>query len=1214
MSQGWHLFFHQPTPVFKARVNMASATYPATSLVYDGVTLGAFGDVRVNQTLILGSTDGADDLGKVRVQNLPDADSIPIGRVSRGNGEDGTLDIQDNAYITVLDEFLPWAKIPRFVLEGVGSVYKDSDVEVGDYNEDIPPISNSGPFFADYIDPITGLITVQFPLNGVNQSVAVAEGATISSYDWDVVDGTITVGSVSTSVITATFPAGQRWVALTVTDSNGTPHTSYCFVLAVDPDDDVTYPYWNNARFQMTQQGQTLELELSAPLDRTEYPDGSLVLAWKNGAVTPGSRSHMKFVGWQMEDNWSVRSSRRGFSRSSQVRCYDMAHILDFVPGFPQAVERPDVDDEINWQYMPDLDMHKMLFYLSFWHTTVHEIADVLLPENAEDYDFMRLDSLGSSIYDQLNGMARKMVPRRLLTCNPFGQLTYLTDWMEIDSGDRPASAWGIAEEDIVEISSSYNRHPQVHVLNTGAFLTTTEWLEIGGIKDLPTVFSKAPGDAFSQGTNEVTEGEGLALTQDALNVATGHRYARMNARFALFSITLASTYDWWEIAPALLLRVQLSLSAAYAAQRGLPFETAEGQVKELTISLSNQGKGVKQDTSLRWEMETEGYAGQTHEPETPTEPDDVVVPEPIDTQPVPFGSSVVAGVGQDGFIYRTSDFDASTPTWDRVDSTIADTIYSWVVDPFSPGYINQNGTGEINGWIVNDTAIYRVVDLFGTPSANAVFTFDEATSGASYHWRSIQASFGAFFSEGNNPWLVCTSYYGELSGHEGTWETHSTDGGQTWSVEQQLSANYANADTRFNPIGIYLSPKTPGLGYTVVRGQALTDGMPHWVYFDDAGVLTDQGAAATKHHEELVTDVAGGGATSQVTNLMIAPPLNAARVLFHGLWSTTRVSSGLGSANCVVDIRSTPTQVDVTEDLSVTITAGTGASGTEQGGFTCEALLDSPFSSNVWPGTIDQIGGGSGDDPSEFGVGINFNISVNDTGGASDSVHVVFDIVIDEVELEDGTIYTFGSSPSVVMKTTDWGVTWAVDTTIDPGSANAGTIHFPWEDNAGETVLYHGYFDASGGNREFKLFRVEAGVATDISPNDGSRDYGVNRGHFGVRAYDSDRQVVLAAVMGNDTSSDPDDDFHALYISLDAGDTWSEVVAPFADSSAPTNRPALEAAFSGTDPDQFFIWGPPNYIKSSSDGGASVDDKVGNIVALGGCPGFVGIAGGPIG
>src|SRR5687768_4071523 len=92
-----HLYIHTPTPVFKARVNLPGAiTYPINTLPYDSVTLGAFADIHPYQTLLLGTTEGADDLGRTRVKYLADATNIPLPRTARGI-EDGTLDVRDGA-------------------------------------------------------------------------------------------------------------------------------------------------------------------------------------------------------------------------------------------------------------------------------------------------------------------------------------------------------------------------------------------------------------------------------------------------------------------------------------------------------------------------------------------------------------------------------------------------------------------------------------------------------------------------------------------------------------------------------------------------------------------------------------------------------------------------------------------------------------------------------------------------------------------------------------------------------------------------------------------------------------------------------------------------------------------------------------------------------------------------------------------------------------
>lgn len=600
---------------------------------------------------------------------------------------------------------------------------------------------------------------------------------------------------------------------------------------------------------------------------------------------------------------------------------------------------------------------------------------------------------------------------------------------------------------------------------------------------------------------------------------------------------------------------------------------------------------------------------------------DDVTIS--VDVAPPDFGllegTGDVAVIALDGNLYRTTDFQTVSgsggPTWSSHDLGITETIFTWVVDPFSPGYLNGDGTGTINGWIVTEDAIYRLTDMFGTVATSAVHTFAEAVDATLYHWRTIQASFGAFFSieSGDNPWLLCISYYGDTSGHEGTWATFSIDGGTTWSTEVQLADGFSDSDETSTPIGVYTSPKTPGYALTVARSDDDVTGLPHFVYFNTSGVMSDLGAMST--YDLVITRLdttSGGGGDSGLEHLMIAPPDGASKVIFTVNWTVTKQTNGSGSVSSVVTVQSSPATVDIIDDNDYDDGSDT-ADETLQGSFGVEATLDSPFASNTWPGTISQIGTAAADATTEFGVGLQCNFAATAIGGTPPlaSIQATLTIFINQVELEDGTIYTFGPEPSVAQESDDWGETWATSALFTPGAAMAGTIHLPWLNNDDEDVIYHGRLDASNGLREFKLIRMDGGVETDISPSDGSINYGVNRGHFAARTFDSNPQYVLASVVGNDTTNDPADDMHAVYISDDSGATWTEVVAPVDNTNAPTGRPAFEAAFAGDTEQVIYIWGAKGYISYSDDFGATVDDRSGNLPAD---VEIVGIAGGPTG
>lgn len=1008
-----HLYIHQPSAIFKARVNQTEAiTYPLTSLTYDNVTLGVYTDIQPDMTLLLGTTEGADDLGRVRVKTLADASSIPLPRTARGI-EDGTLDYEDDAYITVLDDYRVWAKIPYFDTDN-GVDYKDGNVEVGDFNTNIPPIANCGPGFADYLGE-GDVITVDF--DG-SLSFPVADGATITDYNWDVKDGTITVGASTDAEITATFPAGFRWVALTVTDSNGKMHTARCPVLAVDPDDDVTVQgYRLNQRLE--KERQTLQIELFPSLDRDTYLDGTLVLFWWDGASSPSDRSHIKFVGWLDTESEGVGRRKEGLYFSTNLQALDINGKLDKLPGFPQALYREEEDDEeenpaLPWGYMPSLDMHKCLVYLLFWHSTALELGDFILPSTLQSYDTMRLDSGAGTLFQQVQQQAQKVVPDHYFTCNSKGQMIVKKDWMLEDVGDRPTTSPIITETNWNNLSFEYNRHPKIHVLRSGAIGVSTDWVDDGeGNDTLPLFFSIAPGDsaAFSQGTSEATENEGLTIDQTSLNKAEGHRYARLNSRFGTFSFNDPTGSDFWEYEPADFKRVQFNIGSAYSTKRGLSFTQMVGQVQSIEVGYKADEKGTSVSANVNFEKEVEGY------PALSTYPDgDVDESEPIPpgTTPPTLGLispyDTVAAIGSEGVIVRTTDFSSATPTWEDIDldwgAEAADFFCSFVVDPFSPGYRGTPG-GAINGWAAGFDGVWRIEDIFGTPTQTKVYSFEAGKLGDGDP-KTIAASFGRYQEvETDNPWLmvvgVSNASGSTPNANDGMWCVYSLDAGVTWSDEIQISSFGMASDSDASLLtfpGVWLSPRTPGRALTFAYNTSTTtclfeslDWGATWTAFDEpvddpveqlpafrrwngsssswvgSSYLSGMGS------ETFTRSSADGVASGYGGTMVFAPPADAVRVqaLISYLHSFQKVSSPLLVA-----------AIDLEDGAAIAHTPAWSYTHPSDPGGTVTGEVEIEFTKSsgaTWPGSnrsnIDSIA-------SPSGVTWPMGITVGTGGGAS--------------------------------------------------------------------------------------------------------------------------------------------------------------------------------------------------------------------------------------
>lgn len=97
--------------------------------------------------------------------------------------------------------------------------------------------------------------------------------------------------------------------------------------------------------------------------------------------------------------------------------------------------------------------------------------------------------------------------------------------------------------------------------------------------------------------------------------------------------------------------------------------------------------------------------------------------------------------------------------------------------------------------------------------------------------------------------------------------------------------------------------------------------------------------------------------------------------------------------------------------------------------------------------------------------------------------------------------------------------------------------------------------------------------------------------------------------------------DQSALFVSSDAGDTWT-LVLHSTDTDDFLDGECWQAAFTASDPNSFYVWGPSPWsdvfpaVGYSDDLGATVQDKGGNLPALAvidsNVNGFIAIAGGP--
>ncbi len=483
------LFMLAPATVLAARVNGASFTYPILSVPFDTVTTGAYSDCRVGQMVMFGSSAGNDDYGRSYIRKAPTSDTLYIGMSSEGI-HDGEVTLSDNIYITVLDLFVVVSKTPKIIVQGTSdfaTLYKDGDLAYSDQTSEPPPVANAGPAVAATIDSGTGVITVNFDaLSASHASFATADGASLSSYLWDVRDGTITVGADSDSAISATFPAGFRWISLTVTDDNGKSHTCYVPVYARDPAADDGISIFSDVQLHVTPKGQEFSCKILSDIPYGTYPDNTLVMLWDGEPAGASDRTNVKFCGWHHTEGAQIAAQRTGTLQDTTLNCVDALGKLDTLPGFPQSIESKASPD--SWLYMASPNMDKYIHYLLQWHSNILDLADFTWTGTGTDFAFYIQTSQGESLYQQVEEKVAALTPDYHLTCNRLGQLACKVDPMLQDSADRTSTYQAtLTEADWSEIRYTHTRPPRVGWLNSGAVVA-------GSSSTIQTVFLACAG------------------------------------------------------------------------------------------------------------------------------------------------------------------------------------------------------------------------------------------------------------------------------------------------------------------------------------------------------------------------------------------------------------------------------------------------------------------------------------------------------------------------------------------------------------------------------------------------------------------------------------------------------------------------------------------------------------------------------------------------
>jgi hypothetical protein len=400
-------------PTLWAATVTGSPAREARAIPFENGAGANFGGIAEYYTVLVGTTAGADDIGRVRVRSATSGDGGVTGTLNIAGNE---IKWENGYHLTFLQVVDPWPMYPRIDANEV--FYKDYDITYSDQNSAIYPVCIAGPEVqAGFIDDVSGEIVFPIP---IGDSYALAPGATITNRTVTVTPSAgVTVGALSGNAmpVTITNP-GQYFVKATVTDSNGKVQDSWRWLVAHDPDPaSEHYPFTDAS--SITGQGDwesggwSAKIRINEGGSLTNFPDKTRVLIWQRPYFNDDQTDVTFF-------NEGRNTIVCGYLRNADIgRNKEAGGYLDFeIVTLPQILREYRFMFSISlesvgapdtwWKFVNgSLTAGKIVHHVWRWHSTVFHVCDVLFLLNDGVILRKYAEFEKSDLYNMVNDVIR---------------------------------------------------------------------------------------------------------------------------------------------------------------------------------------------------------------------------------------------------------------------------------------------------------------------------------------------------------------------------------------------------------------------------------------------------------------------------------------------------------------------------------------------------------------------------------------------------------------------------------------------------------------------------------------------------------------------------------------------------------------------------------------------------------------------------------------
>lgn len=533
-----YLSIFQPREIFRAQINDSSITKGARTITFDNVSLGSWTAIEANFTVLIGSTAGASDIGKIRVRSATSS-QLTVA-------ENSNIEWADNQFITVLRYVELQPIYPRIINDPANNenviFFKDYDIPYTNQNSVLGTFVNMGSHRAAVRQG--GSAQISYSSTGTYNLL----GSSLS-YAWFFEGGTPS-GSTSANPGLITYSTnGHFTTRLIVSGSAGELDTGYRYVSIYDkPGEGSSVPI---SSWEMTsmngsrdESGYRASFKVHENIDIKE--NAVVVLFsddWYGGANQslggnyPGNEK-IFFVGNILQD-----SVRYDYQHSVvEFQAASLTDVMKSALGFSVSVESTAVPSK--WYQLYDLDCRRAIYHYLKWHTTALSIADFQFVGTDQKIQFFDADR--TSTFDAIDNLMRNTLIGQVVS-DRQGKI-----WMEVEAKAYPNPTGSFTS--VVDITRrDWMNEPSVEE----RLSDDLSYLEYGGVAysgvntgTFSALLGSAPGNAPSS-RGKIETHQGLALAGQAqLNLLVGNVWANENSKYPKISLDMAGNTRYLDIAP----------------------------------------------------------------------------------------------------------------------------------------------------------------------------------------------------------------------------------------------------------------------------------------------------------------------------------------------------------------------------------------------------------------------------------------------------------------------------------------------------------------------------------------------------------------------------------------------------------------------------------------------------------------------------------------